>query len=30
MMPLLGEDEQWEQEQMVSFLALANGYLAAK
>jgi glycerol-3-phosphate dehydrogenase len=30
MLPLLEEDEQWEQEQLASFLALANGYLAAK
>ena len=30
MMPLLEENELWKEEQLASFLALANGYLAAK
>jgi hypothetical protein len=30
MAKLLKEDQQWEEEQVSSFLALANGYLAVK
>jgi glycerol-3-phosphate dehydrogenase len=30
MAKLLNEDQQWEEEQVLSFLALANGYLAVK
>lgn len=30
MSELLNEDQQWEEEQVSSFLALANGYLAVK
>lgn len=30
MAKLLNEDQQWEEEQVSSFLALANGYLAVK